>query len=97
MLTLNAATGQVWKADIEFTPSQSTAHTIRSETILDIYLAYLGLDGGGSYVADDTLAYTGFADDMLYVIAERTYIEKSNHLRMTMYLSSQASDNTASA
>lgn len=68
-LMLNAVTGAIWRADIVSYQAETTFTDLDVVEMIEIYAAYLGLDGGGTLNFNETWASKGFAGDIISVTA----------------------------
>ncbi|MDR1130907.1 MAG: hypothetical protein LBL15_00620 [Oscillospiraceae bacterium] len=99
--SINAMTGQIWKADLGINSSETVlteaVKKIKAEQMLDVFTAYLGLTGSGSYSTDGLTASESFADGMLYAVARSISLNSisegeinTNRYSMAVYLSAHS-------
>ncbi|NLK51591.1 MAG: hypothetical protein GX295_03980 [Syntrophomonadaceae bacterium] len=70
-LTLNAVTGAIWRADIFSYQAGTIFANLDVVEMVEIYAAYLGLNGGDSLSFNETWASKGFAGDIISVTATK--------------------------
>lgn len=71
-LTLNAASGQIWKAKITLLSTDISFADIETEQMLDTFISYLKFDDAKPVRIDDTLSCKSIGDGSLFAIAQKS-------------------------
>lgn len=86
-LMLNAVTGAIWRADIVSYQAGTTLTDLDVVEMIEIYAAYLGLDGGATLNFNETWASKGFAGDIISVTAIKGVGSAEGYYGISLYLS----------
>jgi len=91
-LTLNAVTGAIWRADVFSYQAGTILTELDVVEMIEIYAAYLGLDGGDSltFIVNETWAVKGFAGNIIGVTAvksEKGAGDPKSYSGISLYLS----------
>lgn len=86
-LTINAVTGQIWKADLSF--SGINSNELKGEQVLYVFTSNLELSSADSIKTTGNITSKGFSDGLFYAVVR---VESGVKSKITMYLSTRSDD-----